>query len=53
MAELPFAIGAVYLGESFIEGDYRRLVAIGLAGIAFSVTAVTIWHRRGELPRDR
>ncbi len=53
IAELPFAVGAVYLGESFIEGDYLRLVVIGLAGIALSVTAVTMWHRRSELPKER
>lgn len=45
LAELPFAAGAVYLGESFIHGDHRGLVAVGLAMIATSVVAVTAWHR--------
>ena len=45
LAELPFAAGAVFLGESFIHGDYRRLMAVGLALIGISVVAVTAWHR--------
>jgi uncharacterized membrane protein YdjX (TVP38/TMEM64 family) len=46
LAELPFALGAVLLGESFIRGDTLRLVAIGLAGILLSASAVAAWHRR-------
>ncbi|HEX7828034.1 MAG TPA: VTT domain-containing protein [Thermoanaerobaculia bacterium] len=36
IGELPFAIGAVYLGESFLERNYALLLAIGITGIAFS-----------------
>jgi uncharacterized membrane protein YdjX (TVP38/TMEM64 family) len=36
LGELPFAIGAVYLGESFLERNYALLLAIGITGIAFS-----------------
>lgn len=36
LGELPFAVGAVYLGESFLERNYALLLAIGIAGIAFS-----------------
>ena len=36
LGELPFAIGAVYLGESFLARNYAALLAIGVAGIAFS-----------------
>lgn len=46
IAELPFAIGAVYLGESFVRRDYVLLLAIGLAGIAFSTLAFRSLHRR-------
>jgi uncharacterized membrane protein YdjX (TVP38/TMEM64 family) len=46
LAEVPFAFGAVYLGESFLERDYGLFVVIGLAGIAFSVIAWTLLHRR-------
>ena len=36
LGELPFAIGAVYLGESFLDRNYVLLLAIGITGIAFS-----------------
>jgi uncharacterized membrane protein YdjX (TVP38/TMEM64 family) len=36
LGELPFAAGAVYLGESFLERNYLLLLAIGIAGVAFS-----------------
>jgi uncharacterized membrane protein YdjX (TVP38/TMEM64 family) len=45
LAELPFAAGAVYLGDSFIHGSYRGLIAAGLMLILISVVAVTAWHR--------
>lgn len=45
LAELPFAAGAVYLGESFIRRDHRGLIVAGLALIAASVGAITAWHR--------
>lgn len=36
LGELPFAIGAVYLGESFLQRNYLLLLAIGVAGVALS-----------------
>jgi uncharacterized membrane protein YdjX (TVP38/TMEM64 family) len=36
LGELPFAIGAVYLGESFLERNYVLLLTIGIAGVVFS-----------------
>jgi len=36
LGELPFAVGAVYLGESFLDRNYALLLAIGITGIAFS-----------------
>lgn len=39
LAELPFAIGAVYLGESFLDRNYLLLLAIGIAGVALSWAA--------------
>lgn len=38
LAELPFAAGAVYLGESFLERNYVLLFAIGITGVALSWT---------------
>lgn len=38
-AEIPYALGAVYLGANFLRRDLLPLVAIGLAGVALSVLA--------------
>ncbi len=46
IAELPFALGAVYLGDSFVHQKLMMLIAIGLAGLAFSVFAFHHLHRR-------
>lgn len=52
LAELPFAAGAVFLGDSFIHGSYRGLLAGGLLLIAMSAVAVTAWHQaNGEKHR--
>jgi uncharacterized membrane protein YdjX (TVP38/TMEM64 family) len=40
LAELPFAVGAVYLGESFLRRNYVALAALGIAGVAWSWFAV-------------
>lgn len=39
IAELPFALGTVYLGASFLERRIPMLLALGALGIAFSVWA--------------
>lgn len=36
LGELPFAAGAVFLGESFLDRNYVLLLAIGIGGAAFS-----------------
>lgn len=36
LGELPFAIGAVYLGESFLERNYLLLFVIGIGGLALT-----------------
>jgi uncharacterized membrane protein YdjX (TVP38/TMEM64 family) len=36
LGELPFAIAAVYLGESFLDRNYLMFLAIGISGVAFS-----------------
>jgi uncharacterized membrane protein YdjX (TVP38/TMEM64 family) len=38
-AEIPYALGAVYLGANFLQRDLLPLVGIGLAGVALSVLA--------------
>lgn len=46
LAEVPYALGAVYLGLSFLERNLPALLALGVAGIGLSVWAVTHLHRR-------
>lgn len=46
LAELPYAIGTVYLGESFVRGDYALLIGLGVAGIALVAVAFHHLHRR-------
>ena len=46
IAELPFAIGAVYLSEGFIQRDWLMLGGIAVAGLAFSAAAFRLFHQR-------
>jgi uncharacterized membrane protein YdjX (TVP38/TMEM64 family) len=52
LGELPFAIGAVYLGQSFLERNYLLLLAIGITGVAFSWMmfrrAAMTWSPEGQ-----
>lgn len=52
LGELPFAIGAVYLGESFLDRNYALLLAIGVTGVAFSWVmfrrAAATWSSDGK-----
>ncbi|HKB78744.1 MAG TPA: VTT domain-containing protein [Thermoanaerobaculia bacterium] len=45
ITELPFAIGAVYLGESFLQRNIVLLLALGVAGIGFTLLAASVFHR--------
>lgn len=46
LAELPFALGAIYLGAGFLEKNVVVLLAVGAAGILFSASAFHALHRR-------
>lgn len=50
LGELPFALGTVYLGESFLQRNFALLIAIGLAGVTLSVLALVHLHRRIDAP---
>ncbi len=49
LAEIPYAVGAVFLGLSFVERRVGPLVLLGLAGILLSVAAVHVYHRHERL----
>jgi uncharacterized membrane protein YdjX (TVP38/TMEM64 family) len=44
VAEVPYALGAVYLGMSFLKGRLVPLLALGLAGVLLSAWAVRRSH---------
>ncbi|MGE0354578.1 MAG: TVP38/TMEM64 family protein [Gemmatimonadales bacterium] len=46
LAELPFAIGTVYLGEGFLQRKTLLLIALGAGAVLFSVGAFQALHRR-------
>lgn len=48
LGELPYALGTVYVGQSFLERRTGTLAALGALGIAASVAAYRRLHR--ELP---
>lgn len=48
LAEVPYAIGAIYLTESFIGRNYLMLFALGAAAILTSVIAYRVFHKRLE-----
>ena len=46
LAELPYAIGTVYLGASFLDRQLALLLALGAAGAVFMFLAVRTLQRR-------
>lgn len=48
IAELPFAVGAVYLGRSFLQRNYLALITVGIIGLVLISVALYLWQRRGE-----
>jgi uncharacterized membrane protein YdjX (TVP38/TMEM64 family) len=46
VAEIPYAVGAVLLGVSFLEGRLLPLLALGLLGIAISAAVVRHYLQR-------
>lgn len=45
LTQLPFAIGAIYLSESFIGRKYLMLVALGAAAILVSIVAFRLFRK--------
>jgi len=50
LAELPYAVGAVLLGDGVVNRRIGWLVACGLAGAALSLYALRMLHRRLDQP---
>lgn len=46
LGELPFAIGAVYLGRGVLHRDLTLLLIIGAAGLTLSTLALHFVHKR-------
>ncbi len=46
LAELPFALGAVYLGDTFVHRQYLLFVMVGLAGLLATVIALRALQHR-------
>ena len=46
LAELPYAVGAVLLGEGVVNRQIGWLVAFGLIGAALSLYALHVLHKR-------
>ncbi|MBZ4420947.1 TVP38/TMEM64 family protein [Myxococcus sp. RHSTA-1-4] len=46
LAELPYAVGTVYLGASFLEQHTAVLVGLGVAGILLGIWAFHVLRRR-------
>jgi uncharacterized membrane protein YdjX (TVP38/TMEM64 family) len=45
VAEVPYALGAVYLGMSFVERQLLPLLVVGVAGVLLSLVAIRAYHR--------
>ena len=50
LAEVPYALGAVLLGMSFVERRLVALAIVGLAGVVLSVAAFRAYHRQAGPP---
>jgi len=48
LAELPFAVGAVYLGRSFLERDLSMLLEVSTIGVLLIIAALIAWHRHTD-----
>jgi uncharacterized membrane protein YdjX (TVP38/TMEM64 family) len=48
LAEIPYALGAVFLGLSFVERRLVPLLVVGAAGVVLSVAAFRAYHRETD-----
>ena len=52
LAEVPYALGAVYLGTSFLERRIVPLLALGIAGVLISLWAIRRLHRHSDFQSE-
>ncbi|HSP16029.1 MAG TPA: VTT domain-containing protein [Thermoanaerobaculia bacterium] len=50
LAELPFALGAVYLGDTFVNRRWVMFAIVGVTGLA--ITALALWRLQHEMKRS-
>jgi uncharacterized membrane protein YdjX (TVP38/TMEM64 family) len=53
LAELPFALGAVYLGDTFVHRQYLMFTAVALGGVLVTALAVRRLQREMTSSDDR
>jgi uncharacterized membrane protein YdjX (TVP38/TMEM64 family) len=53
IGEIPYAIGATYMADSFLHRQYTWLIGLGLAAIAVSTTAAVLLRRKMAASRSR
>jgi uncharacterized membrane protein YdjX (TVP38/TMEM64 family) len=46
LADIPFAVGTVFLSDSFFRQNYIPLTVIGVGGVLLSALAVYLFHKR-------
>lgn len=45
IAEFPFAVGAVYLGEGFLQRNAWTMILLGVGGVLLTLFAASLFHR--------
>lgn len=48
IVEMPFAIGAVYLGESFLQRNIVLMIALGIGGVLLTLIAAYLFRSVGK-----
>jgi uncharacterized membrane protein YdjX (TVP38/TMEM64 family) len=48
VAEAPFAVGSVLLGDTFVNREYGLLAAVAFAGVLISGVALYLLHKRAS-----
>lgn len=52
LAELPYALGTIYVGQSFLQQRSWLLIAIAAAGALLVAVAYGLYRKRGQAPES-